>query len=270
MIKMKMRKFKLSLLPLAVMMILSLIYACENGNIEPSSGRGPYQVTQEYNTGPAGTSGLFYPANVNGGDKLPIFVWGCGGALIPRIYNNLGIHVASYGFVVISQVSTSTGNELKRALDWLLKENDRSGSPLYQKLDTGKIAAGGHSLGSVSTFGMADDPRLTTTVHVAGGSLDAKGGGTKNLRNPTAYLCGENDQFGATENAVIDYEVTTVPVYFGIMKGTGHLDAPPTSLAALISWLRWHLKGEEALADEFLNSNGAFQTGKWQAQTKNW
>ena len=253
-------------------MLLSLTYACENpgAGSEPSSGNGPYRVKAEYNTGPGGSSGLFYPTSLAREAKLPIFIWGCGGSLTPRTYGNLMSKAASYGFVVISQISTSTGNELKRALEWLLEQNAKSGSPLYQKLDTNKIAVGGHSLGSVSSFAMADDPRVTTTIHVAGGSLDGRGGGTRNLRHPTAYICGANDQFGATDNAKIDYRVTDVPVYFGIMAGTGHLNAPPKGLPAVISWLRWQLKGETALRNEFLTKTGAFQTGKWQAQTKNW
>ena len=45
----------------------------------------------------------------------------------------------------------------------------------------------------ISTFAVASDPRLKTTIHVAGGSFD--GQGSRNLRNPTIYICGENEDY---------------------------------------------------------------------------
>jgi hypothetical protein len=53
-------------------------------------------------------------------------------------------------------ISPNTGSVnatlLKASLDWILAQNDASGGPYYQKLATTKVAMGGHSLGSISTF----------------------------------------------------------------------------------------------------------------------
>ncbi len=125
-------------------------------------------------------------------------------------------------------------------------------------------------MGSVSTFAISDDPRLSTTIQVAGGSLDGQGSGARNLRNPTAFICGENDALGATDNAEVDFRIATVPVFFGVMQGVGHIDAARSGLPAIISWLRWHLKGETGLKSEFLETDGAFQNGMWDSQIKNW
>lgn len=236
----------------------------------PNSGDGPYQTTQDLSSGPSGDSGLWYPTSGGANVKFPIFLWGCGGGSQPRAYVDHMNQVASHGFVIIAEVSTGTGRELQAAYDWLVQQNSNSRSPLYQKLDVSKVAAGGHSLGSVSTFQIASEDFITTTIQVAGGSLDGQGGGTRNLRNPTAFICGENDQMGATDNAEVDFRVATVPVFFGIMRGVDHILAAREGLPAIISWLRWHLYGETELSSEFLDPNGAFQTGMWNSRTKNW
>jgi hypothetical protein len=60
---------------------------------------------------------------------------------------------------------------LEASLDWILAENAKSGGTYHQKLNTGKVAMGGHSLGSVGTFTQEEtETRLTTTIHIAGGS----------------------------------------------------------------------------------------------------
>lgn len=228
---------------------------------------GAYETTVTFNTGPGGASGLSYPS---GNGPYPIFLFACGGAMTPRMYEQHLNHIASWGIVMVAQISTGTGTELINALEWLTTENANPSSVIYQKLDLSKVAAGGHSLGSVSTFKIADDPRLTTTINIAGGSLDGEGGNAANLRNPTAYICAAIDEFGATKNAEIDYEKTTVPVFMTVMQAGEHITAPKNGLPAITAWLLWHLKGETQRQDDFLNANGEFQTGMWESKAKNW
>jgi hypothetical protein len=47
-----------------------------------------------------------------------------------------------------------------------------NGSVFFGKMDTTKIASMGHSAGSLASFGIANDPRLTTTMHLDGGTMD--------------------------------------------------------------------------------------------------
>jgi len=257
-------------------------YACDSGSSSSSSSSGggcdpgtgdvydtesdgQYSTTENLSSGPEGDSGLWYP---NGTGPFPIFVWSCGGGSEPSDYVDHMNRIASWGFVVIAEVSTGTGTEITSAMNWIIAQNSKSGSVLYQKLDTTKIAAGGHSLGSTSTFAIAADPRLSTTIHVAGGSFD--GTGPDNLRNPAAYICGEDDALGATDNAEVDYRNTTVPVFFTIIDSTSHTAAAREGLPAITAWLLWHLSGETQRQGDFLNSDGVFQTGKWDSQAKNW
>jgi len=242
---------------------------------------GPFETTQDLGAGPSGDSGLFYPTDL-GRDGLahPIFVWGCGGGSTPSSYATHLNRIASHGFIVIAEVSTigNDGAILIAALEWLIAENERPESMFFGKLDTAKVAAGGHSIGSVNTFLIADDPRLTTTIHVAGGSLDdvndpfapTTGLGGKGLVHPAAYICSESDVFGNVEKTEADYAVTTVPVFFTIMTGADHVGAASEGLPAIVAWLRWHLGGETERSAMFLDPGGEFQTGKYVSRTKNW
>jgi hypothetical protein len=169
--------------------------------------------------------------------------------------------------VVYSETPTGDGDEMRDAITWLISENGRAASPYYQRLDTTKIAIGGHSRGSLSAFGAANDARITTSIHVAGGSFD--GNGSSNLRRPAAYICGENDT-SATPNCERDYRATTVPVWFTIMDGVSHTQAARSGLPAIVGWLRWHIGGETARRSMFIGTGCDFCSGTWDTEYKNW
>jgi hypothetical protein len=228
---------------------------------------GPFAVTVEMGTGPNG-GWVVRPTDL-GKDGLlhPLFTWGCGAGSQPSQYRDHLTRWASHGFVIEAHASTGDGTDHVKAIDWLIAENAKSGSKLYQKLDITKIASGGHSQGSVSTFAMADDERLTTTIHVAGGSFDGKG--PDKLKHPTAYICGADDA-SATGNAQRDYEGTTVPVFFTIMDGVNHIYAAREGMGAVLGWLRWHLAGETERKGMFIGSNCQFCMGKFKSMSKNW
>jgi hypothetical protein len=230
---------------------------------------GPFAVTIDTNTGPNSNAWIVRPSSLgsNGLNKHPIFLWGPGAGSDASWYETILRRIASHGFVVYSEESTGDGTEMTAAMDWLIAQDSNSGSTYYQKLNTKKIAAGGHSMGSLTSFGCADDPRLTTTIHVAGGSLD--GTGPSKLRNPAAYMVGLDDTLSLS-NTRRDYENTTVPVWLGEMTGVEHGGAPQQALPAVIAWLRWYLGGETSRKDMFMGSNGDFTRGIWQAKYKNW
>lgn len=242
-----------------------------DGELPPVSRvdvNGPFQTTQHRNTGPGGDAWVVHPSNLGAnGLRHPIFVWGPGAGTGPSNYDFFMDRLASHGFVVYSEVSTGDGNEMEDALDWLIAENSRSSSRYYQKLNTNKIAIGGHSRGSLSAFGIADDPRLTTTVHVAGGSFD--GNGPRNLRKPTIYIAGEDDSL-ATSNMERDYSNTNVPVFFTIIDNTSHTAAARQGMPAIVAWLRWQIGGEDFRRDDFLAPLCDFCSGVYDSTNKNW
>jgi hypothetical protein len=256
--------------------------ATPTGNVAPApklppvtsvDADGPFKTTQDLAAGPNGQSGLFYPTEL-GKDGLqhPIFLFGCGGSSTPSQYVDHMNRIASHGFVTIAEISTTAadGATLKASLDWIIAQNERPQSVFFHKLDTTKIAVGGHSIGSVNAFAIASDPRLTTSIHVAGGSLGNQGSSALTLTHPAAYICSESDVFGNVEKAQADYKVTTVPVFFTVMTGSDHVAAARDGLPAIVAWLRWHLGGETDRRSSFLDSTGEFRTGKFVSQSKNW
>jgi len=229
---------------------------------------GPFEVTIDENGGE--NTWVFHPTDLGkDGLKHPIFVWGTGATSVPMQYTDHFTRMASHGFVIISPDTGSVnGTLLGAALDWLLAENERSGSTYYQKLDPDRIAMGGHSLGSVSTFDReAMEDRLKTTIHIAGGSFDGRG--SSKVKTPTAYICGETDF--ALPNCEGDWEaVEDQQTFFSVLSGVDHVACARSALPGMIAWLRWHLAGEVERKADFTCPGGEFCMGIWVSQNKNW
>lgn len=231
---------------------------------------GPFQVVIDKDVGPNRKGWVFRPANLGslGVEAHPIFLYGPGGGSHPSYYESPMTKVASHGFVVYSEESSFSGDEMKAALDWIIQQNSNPSSPYYNKLDTSRIAAGGHSLGSVAAYGVASDPRISTTIHMNGGSLD--GTGASKMRKSTALVCGLEDDL-ALENTRNDFRQATVPIWYGEMRGGGHGSGPFDGIPATIAWLRWHLGGETERKDMFIGEGQFyFNRGIWISHSKNW
>ncbi|WP_405661870.1 hypothetical protein OG379_11790 [Streptomyces sp. NBC_01166] len=228
---------------------------------------GPYAVTVDESAGPGDDGWLVRPADAGrDGVGHPVFVWGPGAGSDPADYEDMLRQWASHGFVVYSEVSSSSGDYMVDALDWLEDQNAAPSSPLYTHLDLSEVAFGGHSRGSIGTFDVADEPRLETTVHVAGGSFD--GNGPDSLRNPALYIGGDEDF--ATENVRRDYTNTDVPVWLDVLDGTDHILATRNGQHIITAWLRWHLADEEFRRTQDFLSPGCTFCDLGEVQHKNW
>jgi hypothetical protein len=224
--------------------------------VDDVTAPGPYAVTIDRTAGPGNDGWLVYPTNAgqNGVDH-PILVWGPGAGSDPADYEDMLRQWTSHGFVVYSEVSSSSGDYMVDALDWLEDQNTAPSSPLYQNLAISKVAFGGHSRGSIGTFDVADEPRLVSTIHVAGGSFD--GNGPDKLRKPALYIGGDDDF--ATANMERDYTNTDVPVWFNILDNTDHIAATRNGQHIITAWLRWQLASEEfRRTEDFLSSSCTF------------
>jgi len=230
---------------------------------------GPFATTIDKYTGPSYSGWVVRPTTLGslGVSKHPVFIWGPGGGSSPSDYEYHLRRLASHGFVIYSQTSTGQGTEMTSAINWLTTQNSRSTSKYYNKLDLSRLAAGGHSQGSISTFAIAGDSRLKTTIHVAGGSFD--GSGPSKLRKPALYIDGSEDTL-ALSNVKRDYTNTTVPVWFGILSGVDHIYAARNGLPAITAWLRWQIAGETTRKSMFISTTCYFCTSSWTVQYKNW
>lgn len=235
--------------------------------VDSVDGMGPFEVTIEQGQSPGG-GWVAYPSDLGrDGIKHPIFVWGCGGGSQPSQYEDHLRMIASHGFVMEAHVSSGTASDHDEPLTWLLAENDNPSSVYYQKLDTTKIAAGGHSMGSIATFAFeGDTDLLTTSIHVAGGSFD--GNGYMRLKTPTLMVGGVNDTL-AGANTDRDFERTTVPTFYTNIEDTDHILAARAGLPPMIAWMRWHLAGEEERSSMFLGDGCDFCGGTWNGMSKN-
>jgi hypothetical protein len=239
-----------------------------------TDGAGPFdKVTKVKSTPPGGW--LIYPTDIGrDGIKHPLFVFGPGGGTTPSTYESMGMHwdrYGSYGFVIyVLPMSTGDGADMKAGLDWLIKQNDDMSSPLYQKLDTSKICAAGHSQGSVTTFDFMPDDRVTTTIHISGGSFD--GMGPSHLSKDTMFLCGPDGNADvATPQCETDFANTKVPTFYTKIQGSSHLTSGRLGWAAVIAWMLWHLADQEdQWKKEFVEPTGQFQMGIYKSQVKNW
>jgi hypothetical protein len=232
---------------------------------------GPYKSTTLQNTGPNNGYTVYLPTTLApDGAKNPIVGWMSGGGTTHDLYPLLP-RLATHGFVVVAaNVAPGIGDEenlgkqIIAGIDWALAENTRDGSMLFGKLDATKIASMGYSMGSLSTFMIASDPRLTTTVHISGGNMVAER--VNNLRAPAAFICGipgpsscgilDSTCDIAASNCDTDFAGAKTPVFYANFNG-GHLGIllPPTedqigSLATM--WLRWKLMSDRSLDTKFV------------------
>jgi hypothetical protein len=232
---------------------------------------GPFDDTELDRTGPNNNYTVYLPKMLApNGAKNPIVGWMSGGSTNPTQYPLLP-HLATHGFVVVASNTTpglgdevNLGKEIIAGIEWALAENMRDGSMLFGKLDATKIASMGYSMGSLATFTIANDPRLTTTVHISGGNMQADR--INNLRAPAAFICGIPDPGCsdilstacdiAAANCDTDFMNAKTPVFYANFRG-GHLgilsepnQGPITKLVT--AWLRWKLMRDDTLTHMFV------------------
>jgi pimeloyl-ACP methyl ester carboxylesterase len=171
---------------------------------------------------------IFYPANGRGNYPGIALIpgndsdfasdpWtGTGADGVTSVLSNLpdwGRLLASNGFVVmlIDPVNYSAGpperaTALLQALSTLVSENTRSGSPLFNSLDTQNMAVMGHSYGGggaliAASGGAGDNSRIKAALGlspVTPSSLDTD-------KIPTGIICAQKDPYSSDQQYKSDY-----------------------------------------------------------------
>jgi hypothetical protein len=242
------------------------------------SAAGPYEVMTLEKTGPNANYTVFRPTELAPGGVLsPVVSWGNGGGTTPALYPLLP-HLASHGFVVVASNNTTvTGPEVKAGLDWVFEQNQDAQSAFYGKLDAERVAGVGYSFGGLATLANSDDPRYDTIVIVSGGSMEAnRAANVAKVRTPAAYFCTDDD--ASEGNCMGDYDVLTVPIFFGVINGSEHVgvvvdnDVRTRLNVAVLAWFRWFLMDDESQRGRFLGEScGLCQDSAWTVfPTKNW
>jgi hypothetical protein len=252
-----------------------------NVSVEDLGNNGTFAGTSTASVGPNNNYTVYHPQELGlNGVKHPVVAWTSGGSTSHIMYPVLP-HLATHGFVVISAntvpsigAQVALGQEMVAGIDWILEENGRSGSAFFDKIDSTKIAAMGYSMGGLATTTIVGDARLTTTVHVSGGT--GSNGGIESydqMHAPAAFLCGTTDMAGP--NCDLDFEyITTQSVFYGKFNGD-HLCSllPPCQdwlTVAETGWLRWQLMNDQPLKDMFVGANCTMcNDPNWTVQQKN-
>jgi predicted dienelactone hydrolase len=163
----------------------------------------------------------------------------------------LGTRLASHGFVVLiintnttSDQPDSRGRQLKAGVDYLIAQNSRTGSVLRGKIDTNRVAVGGHSMGGGGTLEAArDNPNYKAAVPLAPWNLTKS---FSRITVPTLIIGGSADTIAPDGQHSIPF-YTSIPSstskVFVELRGASHF-YPQTTNATVsrfaVSWFkRW-------------------------------
>lgn len=99
---------------------------------------------------------VWYPSDMkqNPYKKYPVVIFANGTGFEAHKYEYIFKHMATWGFIAVGNEDGGSGDGRGSSLtlDFILKENDRKGSPLYQHVDTHNIGMAGHSQGGAGVF----------------------------------------------------------------------------------------------------------------------
>ena len=283
-------------------------------------GTGPYPAMKE-EVASLQQHVLYRPANIAamGAQKLGVVAWGNGGCSDDGASTRFHLlELASHGYLVIASgrilsgpgapprpappprpaaaapgapaaapaslpPPKTTAAQLTEAIDWALKENARSGSPYYGKVDPKQIAVSGFSCGGLQAITAARDPRVSavvfqnTGIFVDGPSpisgMDVSKDALRAIHTPVLYILG-----GATDiaykNGMDDFKrIEHVPVAAAnIQTGHGGTYFQPNGGAAAsvaVSWLQWQLRGDKAAQARFVGKDcGLCKDPQWTLEKK--
>jgi hypothetical protein len=202
---------------------------------------------------------IYKPAVMPPG-KMPIVSWGNGTCSQPEGYGALLRYIASHGILVIAPNNryVGDGSPQRKAIDFAFAMNMDSKSPFYQKLDTDKVIAMGHSQGGAGTAAASSDPRIKSVILFNGGTSASK---------PFLAISGDMDIQGGT---AADWagqvngssQSKAAWMWFHKIVGTGGLSGhltlmtqPERVAAATVAWIKYTLLDDAESKTYFAGSN---------------
>ncbi|MFF0487709.1 hypothetical protein ACFYTQ_01670 [Nocardia sp. NPDC004068] len=136
---------------------------------------GPWAVSALEHFGCCDPTGaaydVWYPTDLGArGVRHPILTWGDGTSAVPRQYDYLLRHLASWGFVVVAteNQNTGSGDEILSAARYLIDQAADPASVFHDKLNTAAVGAIGHSQGATGAVNalIESDGLIETAVAV--------------------------------------------------------------------------------------------------------
>jgi hypothetical protein len=261
-------------------------------------GSGPFPAS--YAVAPNGLEYVIYqPKDLAGAEakgKLGVYVWGSGGCSPDAAGSRFHLtEIASHGYVVIvpgkilsgpkapplpegakpagvmpAPRDGATAEKMTAAVDWILAENQRQGSPYFGSIDPGRIAVAGFSCGGLIAIKAAMDPRVSALLIESSGILKNPPPGAManfpqmtalkkddlaKLHTPVLYVLGGAEDI-AEPNGLDDFQhIQKVPVFVGDQSGAGHggLISVPNAEGTKVEldWLNWQFNHDEIAGRTF-------------------
>lgn len=222
--------------------------------------KGPFETVTENVDGAI----LYRPKTLVSGCLYPVITWGHGAGGAPSNYTTVLTMMASHGFVVIASTAGNVqdggsaanqfNNQMVKVADWVVKQNADPTSVLYQKIDTAKIGAAGHSQGGYGASEAGQNPLIDSSVSISGAV------GSSNQKGPAFIICGGKDTYSGArceDHPTASFTGTSgVPVFFGKCLSADHGNwgfegmladktKPHDVVQAMTAWFRYQLMGDE-------------------------
>lgn len=274
-------------------------------------GSGPYKAVMTDDEGLPGFT-IYRPSDIQAASKvegaLPVVLFGNGGCnRSSQPYAKFLTEVASHGYVLMAVEEWSeefdpnenkiweeddAKNTLKvndakslvnKALNWLEKENQRTGSELYQTVNTQNVAAMGYSCGGVQALiiGTLGDKRIKTVVCMNTGAFPSgtildgmiEKADLQKLTTPIIYMLG-GEKDNASPNGRDDFKrINHVPVVLATYPSVGHEATYQEHQGGAFgqmarTWLDYQLKGKKQYENLFRYSDKGNDFEGWEITQK--
>ncbi|WP_336158376.1 poly(ethylene terephthalate) hydrolase family protein [Amycolatopsis sp. VC5-11] len=232
---------------------------------------GPHQPVKA-----AGDSAhtLYYPADLASSTaKHPVLIWGNGTGATVDQYELLFTHLATWGYVVAAANTGQSGSgiEMLDGAKYLIAENSRQGSVFQNRIDTGQIAAAGHSQGGGGAIAAGADPLVKTTIPIMPGPQGTVGA----LHGPAFFVSGQADIIVPALYVRARFDACDqVPAVYGQLRSATHFlqgDTRYRLVGAITAWLQYHLTGDQAAKSVFYGPKPGLQqdTAAWSDFARN-
>jgi dienelactone hydrolase len=270
-----------------------LLVSCASVQPAPEGGASPLPPTSDYaahgpfatisvgNTGPDGTYTIVRPETLgaNGLRHAPIiFGPGIGGSMDSMM--NLLQRIASHGFVIIGRQldggprNAENNRRMTAGLDWLIAQNDVAGSVFQNRLEVGRAASMGYSVGGTGAVDIGAHKAIVTVVSIHGHSAEAE------LHGTLLLLGGTNDVMRDGQSWLAPtYEASKVQTLFSLVEDANHgyparaVDGVQAGVEApaMIAWLRYWIYNDQNARGYFFGDDCVMCRSPWtRTQRKHW
>ena len=211
---------------------------------------------------------IYYPASLpEGNETYPVVVWANGTMCAPALYHSLLSQIAAGGYIVVTNTNmmSADGKAQIASIDFILAENNDPDSVFYQKVDTERIAAAGHSQGGRSAVNAASaDSRIDCVLSIAGSNYTSE---AKKLSTPTFFMAGGADAMVMASLWVKPaYKNCKGPAVYANLKGALHTRCctnPSDYAGYAIAWFDAWLKDDADAMNVFRKGGELSKDRDW-------